>query len=180
VGQRFCTILRWELTGAVFIIVVGSALHFLYNWSGAWPPLALVAAVNESIWEHLKLAFWPGFIWALFPTKGHGPSVRERLAGKGFGLLLTAILIVALFKGYTAMLGRNFLPMDIGIFVLAVLIGQVAATVTTVRGMHDRPVLLLGLALLLSQFAAYILFTFFALEHWLFIDKSDEGLSTFP
>jgi hypothetical protein len=34
-------------------------LHFAFGWSGRWLPLALVAPVNESVWEHLKMAYWP-------------------------------------------------------------------------------------------------------------------------
>ncbi len=39
-------------------ILAGSALHFLYD---LWPnPLtAVFAPVNESVWEHLKLLYWP-------------------------------------------------------------------------------------------------------------------------
>ena len=67
VKARTRDIIRWELIGAVFIVLAGSALHFVFAWTGGWRPVALVAAVNESIWEHLKLAFWPGFFWALLP-----------------------------------------------------------------------------------------------------------------
>ena len=46
--------------GLVFTLAVlgGAALHFLYN---VWPnPLtAVLAPVNESVWEHLKLLYWP-------------------------------------------------------------------------------------------------------------------------
>ena len=46
--------------GLVFTLAVlgGAALHFLYD---VWPnPLtAVLAPVNESVWEHLKLFFWP-------------------------------------------------------------------------------------------------------------------------
>ena len=31
-----------ELAGAVFIVVLGSALHFTFAWSGYWRPAALV------------------------------------------------------------------------------------------------------------------------------------------
>ena len=48
-------ILRWELIGIVVIILAGSALHFVFEWTRYWPPEAVIAAVNESTWEHLKL-----------------------------------------------------------------------------------------------------------------------------
>jgi hypothetical protein len=63
------------------IVLAGSALHFAFDWSGHWLPLALIAAVNESVWEPMKLAFWPAVTWAVLVAHGraHGPSAT----GKG-------------------------------------------------------------------------------------------------
>ena len=47
------SILLWELAGIIFIVVLGSVLHFAFEWSGRWTPIAPIAAVNESVWEHL-------------------------------------------------------------------------------------------------------------------------------
>ena len=38
------------------LIVVGSVLHFAYDWSGHHRVVAVFAAVNESYWEHIKIA----------------------------------------------------------------------------------------------------------------------------
>ena len=176
---RARAILRWEIEGAIFIILVGSALHFVFGWTGGWRPVALITAVKESIWEHLKLAFWPGLFWALVPQKRLELPLSQRLAGKGFGLLLTAVLIVTIFKSYTAILGQNLLPLDIGTFVLAVLIGQVASAVLSIHGMSAPALRTLGLGLLSVQLAAYALFTFFPLDLWLFVD-SRNGLRGIP
>lgn len=53
-----------ESIGAIMMILFGSGLHFAFVLLGSWAPVALVAAVNESIWEHLKLAFWTGLFCA--------------------------------------------------------------------------------------------------------------------
>ena len=166
-------ILLWEALGAVFVIFVGSAMHFLFGWTGGWRPVALIAAVNESIWEHLKLAFWPGLAWAFFPPKGYRLPLMARLAGRGFGLLFTAILIIAIFRGYTAILGQNLLLLDIGTFVLSVLLGQLACALSSMHAMACRGSLFLGLALLLLQIAAFASLTFFPPDHSLFVDSRD-------
>ena len=49
----------WEIIGALFIIAFGSLMHFCYAWSGYATVVGLFAPVNESVWEHLKMAFWP-------------------------------------------------------------------------------------------------------------------------
>jgi ethanolamine utilization microcompartment shell protein EutS len=58
-------VLVYEIVGAVFIVFLGSALHFTYELSGKLVFVGAFSAVNESVWEHLKLAFWPSLIWML-------------------------------------------------------------------------------------------------------------------
>jgi hypothetical protein len=162
---------RLELAGAVVMIVLGSALHFVFELVGGWRPLALFAAVNESIWEHLKLAFWPGVLWAVIMPLPAGLARQDVLAAKGVSLLVTAVLIVAVFNGYTAILGRNLLVLDVSTFALAIMAGQMlSAALLTARGGWRRVLLGPGPGLLALQFTAYCLFTFFPPDHWLFIE----------
>ena len=58
---------KWLIIGLLSILA-GSALHFLYD---LWPnPLtAVFAPVNESVWEHLKLLYWPFLAAAFVLTK---------------------------------------------------------------------------------------------------------------
>ena len=68
-------IFAYELAGIVFIIFLGSLLHFTFEFSGGNPVVGVFSAVNESIWEHLKLAFWPTILFALIelvPLKRDG------------------------------------------------------------------------------------------------------------
>ena len=51
------TILNYELVGMVFIILLGSMSHFTFELSGFNPIVGAFSAVNESVWEHLKLGF---------------------------------------------------------------------------------------------------------------------------
>ena len=177
--QRSRAILQWEITGTIFIIVVGSALHFVFGWTGGWRPVALIAAVNESIWEHLKLAFWPGLFWALAPRKGLELPLLERLAAKGFTLFLTAVLIVVIFTSYTSILGHNLLLLDIATFVLAVVIGQSVSAALGIYGIPGSAIFLVGLSLFIAQLTAYTFLTYYPPDLWLFVD-SRNGLRGIP
>ena len=46
-------LLAWAVT-----TLLGGPLHFLYDWFPN-PVTALLSPVNESLWEHGKLIFWP-------------------------------------------------------------------------------------------------------------------------
>ena len=44
------------IAGILCVSILGTLLHFTYRWSGRNP---LIAPVNESVWEHMKLLFFP-------------------------------------------------------------------------------------------------------------------------
>jgi hypothetical protein len=150
-----------ELIGIPLIVLAGSLLHFTFQWSGNWPPVALFAAVNESVWEHLKLAFWPALAWAVIEYAALRPRPLPFWAAKGFALLAAPLLIVLMFYGYTSLLGRNILLLDIATFVVAIAAGQiVSARLTTAQGWTNIT-LTLGTACLACQLLAYSTFTYY-------------------
>lgn len=150
----------WELGGVAFIIVIGSVLHFAFDWTGDWKPLALVAAVNESIWEHLKLAFWPGLFWAVIERwRLHGVST-DFWAVKGLALLVPSVLIVAIFNSYTTILDQNLLIPDIGTFVVAVFAGQLVSVWFLLARVDIGAVKILGLVVLAIQIGAFATLTY--------------------
>ncbi len=152
----------------LIVVAAGSLLHFAYGWSGAWAPAALFAAVNESVWEHLKIAFWPALILALVRARpGAGLACW---AAQGVGLLVPSVVIVAVFYGYTAILGDNLLVADIATFALAILLGQIASRRLARRGGADAGLRALGLALLVAQLGAFSAFTYAAPRLFLFED----------
>ena len=165
------SLLRTEMAGAAFMITLGSLLHFVFDWCGGWMPIALIAAVNESIWEHLKLVFWPGVLWAAIMPVGADLARRDVFAAKGISLLVSAVLIVLIFSAYTAILGGNLLVLDIGTFVFSILMGQLFSAWLVARDDGWRRGLFLpGLVLFGLQLAAYSLLTYFPPDHWLFVE----------
>jgi hypothetical protein len=121
------TIRNWESAGLLWILLAGSAAHFAFAWTG-YPRLgALLFAVNESVWEHLKLAFWPAFILACVEFPFLRPRTRNFWAAKGLALWIMPLTIVVLFYSYRTLLGRSVLPLDITIFALAAGLGQWAS-----------------------------------------------------
>lgn len=153
-------LIRLEVLGIPVIVALGTALHFGFAWSGYWTPMAVVAPVNESVGEHFKLAFWPGVFWALVEYSVYRRDAAEFWSAKGYALLVGPALIAAVFYGYTAVLGRNILALDIGTFVLAVAVAQLAsaclinAKIETVLGRR------IGIGILLCQMAAYASFAY--------------------
>lgn len=98
-------------------ILAGSALHFLYD---LWPnPLtAVFAPVNESVWEHLKLLYWPFLAAAFVLTKDEADG-RKSWCSLLAGLLGTPLLLLGTY--YTLLSGFALygLPLDLILYALA-------------------------------------------------------------
>lgn len=111
----------WELAGFLFTAAVGSLLHFVYQWSGSSTLAAAFSAVNESTWEHMKLLFFPMFVFSVIQVVVLGRQYPNFLAVRGVSSLTGLILIPVLFYTYTGVLGRDITWADIAIFFVAAL-----------------------------------------------------------
>jgi hypothetical protein len=118
-------ILIWEMSGILFIFLVGALLHFTFVLSGFWKPLAVISAVNESVWEHLKIGFWPAFIWGIVEFFVFGRKVKNFFFAKAVSFLVIPSVIIALFYSYTYLTGTEILAVDITIFFIAIAVAQV-------------------------------------------------------
>ena len=145
---------RWDLLGISFVILVGAALHFAFAWSGYWKPMALVAPVNESVWEHFKLAFWPALLWTFLENAMRELDARAFWSAKGCALLVAPILIAIIFYGYTAVLGQNIFALDIATFVIAVVVAQLASAQLVKANICTHWARSIGISLLLCQLVA--------------------------
>ena len=152
---------RWQLGGFLFVCAAGTALHFLYQWSGESVAAAPFAAVNESVWEHMKLLFWPMLLWAGAERAVLGGYSRGFWPAKALGILLGLALIPALYYTYTGALGVSVMWVDIAIFFVAAAAAFLAETRMLARDWRCRGgARASALVLLLLLSAAFVLCTF--------------------
>lgn len=113
---------RCTLGGILFVTVTGTLAHFVYEWSGNNFIAGLFFPVSESVWEHMKLGFFPMLAYSCYMNrklKEDYPCVTTALL---FGTLVSAFLIPVIFYTYSGILGQNYLALDIGTFVLSVVL----------------------------------------------------------
>jgi len=154
-------ILRWELIGIAVIAVLGSVLHFAFEWSGDWPPMGVIAAVNESVWEHLKLAFWPALFYAILEYFFLRDFSHNFIIAKAIGIYIMPVAIVVLFYSYKAITGGNILIADILIFVVAVALGQLTSYKILTIGQLPMWLDKLGIGMVILLAVAMGVFTFY-------------------
>lgn len=112
----------YTIIGIIFTLITGTLMHFAYDCLGNNLIVGLISPVNESVWEHMKLIFFPMLFYSIFMNKqikNEYPCVTSAFS---FGILLGTLLIPAIFYSYTKILGYNLLILDIATFAISTLI----------------------------------------------------------
>lgn len=115
------TFWKFQIASAIFVIILGTILHFTYEWSGENKIVGIFSAVNESTWEHLKLIFYPMLITTIVGNYIFGEKV---ICAKTIGIITAMLFTVIVFYTYTGIIGTNYAVINIAIFVLAVILGE--------------------------------------------------------
>ena len=168
-------ILLFELAGIVFIIILGSILHFTFEWSGSQAVVGVFSAVNESVWEHLKLGFWPAIVFALIEFKYLKKTTSNLLFAKTISIYLIPIIIMVIFYSYTTVLGESILVIDILSFIIAVIVGQLVSYRLLTGKTLPYNLDMVSLVALILLGLAFVLFTFYPPQLALFQDPLTGG-----
>lgn len=117
----------WQLLGFGVTSLGGTILHFLYDWLGEAAWIAPLSGVNESTWEHMKLLFWPMFLYAIvqrffFRDRENFWCVKLR------GILLGLALIPVIFYTFNGVIGRSPDWINIAIFFISAAIAYIYET----------------------------------------------------
>ncbi|MBR5156488.1 MAG: hypothetical protein IKW59_01840 [Clostridia bacterium] len=146
--------------GIIFVSVLGTLFHFIYEWSGNNVLVGLFAPVNESIWEHTKLMFFPMLIYSVYLNKQAGDKYPCITSAMLLGTLSGVALIIILFYTYSGIIGTRFSFVDISIFYISVITAFYIVYKATISCSADKYKRLLQL-LTVALIGLYIIFTFF-------------------
>ena len=167
------TVFIYELIGVVFIIFLGSALHFTFALSGNQPIVGAFSAVNESVWEHLKLAFWPSLLFALIEFPLLRKATNNFFTAKAIGPYLMVTIIPLVFYSYTALSGKSVFAVDISSFVVAVIIGQLLSYKLLTYRQLPRNLNKIAVIVIILLAIAFIVFTFYTPQLQIFRDPTN-------
>ncbi len=109
--------------GIIVICIVGTLLHFVYEWSRHNKYVAIFAAVNESTWEHIKICLTPTLLWSLYEGYVYGMNSNYLIA-KSMCLLTIIVLIPLLFYSYIPFTKKSILAVDVICFYITVVVSQ--------------------------------------------------------
>jgi len=166
---------RVEIFGFFFIVIIGSLLHFVFEWSGGRTWVAIFAAVNESTWEHLKLVFYPALVFSILEY----PFLKRKTSNFFFAKIVSfyvmPIVIIVLFYGYLAIFKEDSLFWDILVFVVAVAAGQYANFKILTMKKLDRKYKIISIILFFLILVPFLTLTYFPPQNILFKDPLTGG-----
>lgn len=157
---------RSVLLAFVAATLAGACLHFFYELLPN-PLTACLAPVRESIWEHLKLLYWPSIAAFLVLARREG---RQSLGPRMLALLLAGGVMLAAGYLYHVRLGGEHMAFDLILYVL-LMAGIFLLSPLLARGWCGRQWELWTL-LAVGLGGALLLFTFLPPRTALFADLS--------
>ena len=131
--------------------------------------------MNESVWEHVKLAFWPSLIWLLIEYLLIRKLTNNFLPSKTMGTCTMIALIPIVFYSYTSITGESIFAIDITTFIVAVIVGQILSYTFLKKNQFSRNTDKVALIILIALGIAFIVFTFYPPELPIFRDPISRG-----
>ncbi len=168
-------LLTTTLIGMVVILTLATIWHFIYGWFPSIP-MALIAPVNESPWEHIKMFFAPAIIWYIIEYIIVGKRYKNYIFAHGMSLVLMPIVMFAMFYGYRDLLKiPERLSYDIVVTTIAIILGSLFAYRWTIKRKHYDKYNKVTPIIVLVLFTSYAILTYFQPKWPLFYDRHFDG-----
>ncbi|MBQ2967616.1 MAG: hypothetical protein IJE10_05810 [Clostridia bacterium] len=111
--------------GFLFVSVTGTLLHFAYDYSTQKELLQFFVPVNESVFEHLKLLFFPQMLYSVFEYFIIGKRYKNYIFIKAVTIIAGIAVIIAVHSFYTHFTTSSIFIVDIVLFYVSVIFSYV-------------------------------------------------------
>lgn len=168
-----------SVVGFFVISIIGTLLHFTFELSQQNLIVATFSAVNESVWEHLKIAIMPTFLWTiceLFILKYRPDNLWTALIIK---ITVIMISIVSLFYLSVLILGTHNTIISVIIFYISVLLGQIVGNYVLNYNKVNNNIEEISKYLVIILFLLFVIFTFIPPKADIFKDEATQTYGVF-
>ena len=165
----------WQFFGFAVTSLLGTLLHFLYEWTGESRIAALFSGVNESTWEHMKLLYFPLFIFSIIEYFIIGKEYESYWCVKLTGTLIGLVSIPVIFYTLNGVFGKTPDWINISIFFLSAALTFLYENYLFKKGKKCILPAKVCLVLLILIGGLFVLFTFKAPEIGIFRDPLTGG-----
>ena len=115
---------QWIYIGIPVLFMAGAFMHYFYSLSRKNVLVGLIAPVNESVWEHIKIAVIPTYIVALVKMWIIEERKCNLWSSLFFKVITIIILIPTFFYSYQAITKIESVVIDIIIFYISIICSE--------------------------------------------------------
>ncbi|WDV44642.1 DUF6512 family protein [Clostridiaceae bacterium M8S5] len=162
----------WYILKTSFVIFIfASLIHSLYDITKL-EFLKPFVPINESIWEHLKMMFYAGFIYGIIECFCGYKKYDNFLVARGTANIIITFLVPIVYYVYTYFTGKGYLWVDIlNTFIISI-VGQLIFRylLTSDKKLKQYSFIVIVFNILVILIFAY--FTYYPLKLKIFIPHS--------
>lgn len=159
---------RSEIIGCIFAWVIGTLLHMLYDWTNQNQLVGLFSPVNESVWEHLKMIFFPIVIYSIFQYFYIGKEIPNYFTAKLLGILSGILVVIVGFYGTILVWGKPVTWIDISLFFIAIAAAYLVSYKTIQKFKGSEAIEILCFLIILLIIVLFWAFTYYPPDFFLF------------
>lgn len=161
---------KLEFFGFLFVGVLGVIMHFAYQWSNESKVIALLAPINESPWEHLKLLFFPYVIYGVYEAIRLTDEKFNVYFAKLIGILSAFFITLAIYYISLGATGKMFDAVNIASFFIGAAGGYIISYCIINKSIGKGLINGLSIAGLLVIALLFMFLTHFPIKIPLFLD----------
>ncbi|HUT80650.1 MAG TPA: DUF6512 family protein [Candidatus Bathyarchaeia archaeon] len=156
------TIRIWYIVGGVAIFSLGALWHFIFAWTDGWAPIGWLLPVNESVWEHVKLMFWPALIFYGIESIFLYKKTNNYLIAKTTTFYFIPIMSISIFFTVYGATGFESFIFDTIVLALLTVASQfISYKIVTAEPIAEkRHLVLIIIAIILTVLLATLLIVF--------------------
>ena len=174
--KKLSSIRKYMIYGTIPICLIATLNHFLYEFSGKNTIVGMFTPINECVWEHLKLAFYPTILWwalgYFLYNKKTNIHINKWISSMVISLIISPIIIVNFYYTYTGALGIESIVLDVFSLILGVFIGQIVAINYYENSRYSGIIFYILIAIFIIYTGLLTYFTFYPPNIPIFIDST--------
>ena len=168
-----------EIAGAVLSVALTFVFHFIFGWTGKNPVIGAISAVNESVWEHVKIIFFPFVILSAIEYFIIKSSFKRFLVAKTVAAVFIVLITIVFYYTYSGILGYEVLAVDIASAIAWAILAFVISCKLYISKRNLEKHYPEALIVLILLIGLMVLFTFLPPKIGLFMDTKS-GLYGMP
>ena len=122
----------------IILAILGSVFHFIFEWSRNNNLVALISPVNESVWEHLKLAVFTTILVLLIEKYFMKIDIKNFYTSLLLRVLIPIVVIPSVFYLYSSILGKEILVVDILTLYFTLILGQIVESILSKKNISKN------------------------------------------